>query len=78
MKRKYENMTICFARYFTRMLSHNLIGKTEGQEGKKHLITDDYMLDRVLEKIKTIIDIEKFNEIKYWLTKMINQLIKFR
>ena len=30
MKRKYENMTICFARYFTRMLSHNLIGKTEG------------------------------------------------
>ena len=31
-----------------------LIGKNEEHEGKKHLMVDDYMLDRVFGKIKKI------------------------
>ena len=46
------------------MLS-KLIRKTEEYEGKKCLITDDYMLVRVLEKFKMTIGIEKFDEIKH-------------
>ena len=34
--------------------------KTEEDKGKKYLMVDDYMLDKVLDKIKKIIGIEKF------------------
>ena len=39
---------------------HELMGKIEEYEGKKYLLVDDYMLGRVLDKIKNIIDIENF------------------
>ena len=31
---------------------HELMGKIEEPEGQKCLVVDDYMLDKVLEKIK--------------------------
>ena len=39
---------------------HELMGKIEEYEGKKYLLVDDYMLGKVLDKIKNIIDIENF------------------
>ena len=39
------------------------MGKTEEQE-EKHLMVDDYMLDKVLDKVKGIITIEKFDDTK--------------
>ena len=39
---------------------HKLMEKTEEDKGKKYLMVDDYMLDKVLDKIKKIIGIEKF------------------
>ena len=46
MRKKCKNLTTYFARYFIRMLNlyyPELMGKTEEYEGKKYLITDDYM-----------------------------------
>ena len=43
---------------------YELMGKTEGHEGKKYLIVNDYILDKVLGKIKEIIDIVKFDDNK--------------
>ena len=40
---------------------HDLIGKIEEHEEKKDLVVVDYMLNKVLDKIKKIIDIEHFN-----------------
>ena len=37
-----------------------MIGKVEGNGGRKCLMVDDYMLDIVLHNIKKIIDIETF------------------
>ena len=60
-------MVIYLSRYdrvrSTRMLSlnyHQIIGKIEEPEGRKYLMVDDFMLDKVLDKIKEIIGIEKF------------------
>ena len=39
---------------------------------KKYLIVDDYMLNKALDKIKEIKGIEKFDDAKFWLIKMIN------
>ena len=39
---------------------HQIIGKIEEPEGRKYLMVDDFMLDKVLDKIKEIIGIEKF------------------
>ena len=39
-----------------------LMEKIEKHEGKKQFIADDYMLDKVLDKIKEITGIEKFND----------------
>ena len=44
---------------------HELIGKKKEHEEIKYLIADDYMLDKVLDKIKEIIGIGKFDDIKY-------------
>ena len=39
---------------------------------EKHLVIDDYMLDKVLDKIKKIIGIEKFDDTKKLIDLMIN------
>ena len=56
-------------KYFTRYVQcrsikilslhyHELIGKTEeDHEGKKYFMVDDYMLDKVLDKVKEMIGI---------------------
>ena len=46
------------------MYYDELIGKIEEHEGKKFLVVDDYMLGKVLDKIKKTIDIEKFDDTK--------------
>ena len=43
---------------------HELIGKIEEYEAKKYLMTDDNILDQVLNKIKKRIDIAKFDDSK--------------
>ena len=43
---------------------YELMGKLEEHNGKKYLIVDDYMLDKVLDKIKMIIGFEKFDDTK--------------
>ena len=49
---------------------HQIIGKIEEPEGRKYLMVDDFMLDKVLDKIKEIIGIEKFT-VRFWLRRMI-------
>ena len=46
------------------MYYDELIGKIEEHKGKKFLVVDDYMLGKVLDKIKKTIDIEKFDDTK--------------
>ena len=41
--------------------------KTEEDKGKKYLMVDDYMLDKVLDKIKKIIGIEKFGDTEIFI-----------
>ena len=48
------------------------MGKTEEHEGKKYLIVDDYMRDKLLGKIKEIIGIQKFMILRFSLIQMIN------
>ena len=43
---------------------HELLGKNKEHEGKKYLIVDDYMINKVLDKSKEIIGIEKFDDTK--------------
>ena len=47
---------------------HELIGKTEEHEGKKYLTYRDHLLDKILDMIKEIIDIEKFDDTKILVT----------
>ena len=47
---------------------HELIGKIEEHEGKIFLTYRDYLLDKVLDMIKEIIDIEKFDDTKILVT----------
>ena len=60
-------MVIYFTRYVhiksIKILSlyyHELIGKIVEQKGKKYLMVDDYLLDKV-SKHKEIVSIEKFD-----------------
>ena len=46
-----------------------LMGKVKEHERKKYLVIDDYMLDNVLDKVKEIIGIEKFADIKVLIDK---------
>lgn len=39
---------------------HQIIGKIEEPEGRKYLMVEDFMLEKVLDKIKKITGIEKF------------------
>ena len=41
---------------------HELVGKIEEYEGKKYLMINDNILDKVLDKIKKIIGIEKIDD----------------
>ena len=43
---------------------HQLMGKIEEHKGKKYLTVDDYLINKVLDKIKGIIGIKKFDDIK--------------
>lgn len=45
---------------------HELIGITEEHEEKK-IMVDDYMLHKVLDKLKKIIDIKKFDDTKIFI-----------
>ena len=72
-EKSYNDLVIYFTRYVhsksikvLSLLYHELMGgKIEEHEGKKYLIIDDYcMLDKVLNKIKEIIGIEKFDDTK--------------
>ena len=53
---------------------HELMGRIEEHEGQKYLMVNDYMLDKVLDKIKETIDISKFDATKI-LTDLILQMI---
>ena len=46
---------------------HELIGKIEEHKGKKYLKVDYYMLDKELDKIKEIIDIENLIILRFRL-----------
>ena len=48
---------------------HELMGKIEELEGKKYLMVDDYIVDKVLDKIKEIIGIEKFDDTRILIDK---------
>ena len=39
---------------------HELMAKAKEHGGKKYLMIDDYVLDKVLDKIKEILSIEEF------------------
>ena len=41
-----------------------LMRKVKEHEGKKYLMADEYVLDKVLDNIKEIIGIEKFDDTK--------------
>ena len=43
---------------------HELMGKFKEHEGKKHSMIDDSVPNKVLDKTKEIIGIEKFDDIK--------------
>ena len=43
------------------------MGKTEEHEGKKYLIIDDHMIDKVLDKPKDLIGIEICHDTKIWI-----------
>ena len=54
-KKNYEDMIIYFIKYFhsksIKMLNlhyHELMGKIEEHEGKKYLMANEYMLDKIL------------------------------
>ena len=44
---------------------HELIQKIEEYERKKNLMIDDNILDKVLDKVKKIKGIEKFDDIRF-------------
>ena len=46
------------------LLFNGLIDKTEESKGKKFLMIADYIFDKVLDRVKKIIGIEKFDDTK--------------
>ena len=69
-EKNYMDLTIYFTRYVhsrsIQMLSlhyHELMGKVKKTE-KKYLIVNDYMLDKVLDKIKKATGIAQFDDNK--------------
>ena len=47
-----------------RLQYYKLIRKIESYEGKNYLMTDDYILHNILDQIKKIIYIQKFDDAK--------------
>ena len=67
-------MTFYFTRYVhsksIKMLSlhyHELLGKIKEHKWKKYLTINNYMLDKVLEKIRETIGVIKFDDTKIWI-----------
>ena len=58
--KRYMNISIQMSGLFY----HELIKKIEKHKGEKYLLVDDFMLDKVLDKIKKIIGIEKSDDTK--------------
>lgn len=50
-------------------------GKTDEYNGKKYLIINDAVSNEVLDKFRKIIGIEKFDNFKIVVDKMINHLM---
>ena len=69
-EKNYANLVIYFTRYVhsksikMSSLNYHEMEKIEEHEGKKYLMVDDYIIDKVLDKIKEIIRIEKFDDTK--------------
>ena len=68
-EKNYKDLVIHFTRYIhskslktLSMYYHGLMTKTEEHEGKKIFMVDDYLLGKIFDKIKEIIDIEKFDD----------------
>ena len=63
-EKNYNDLVIYFTRYVRiksiKMISlcyRELMGKIKEHEGKKYLMVDDYILDKVLDRIKKILGI---------------------
>ena len=70
-EKNYKDLSIYFTRYVhmnaIKMLSlhyHELMGKIKEHEGKKYMMVNDYMLEKVLDKNKGSIGIVKFDDTK--------------
>ena len=70
-EKNYKDLVIYFTRYvhskLIKILSlyyHELMGKVKIYEVKKFLMIDGYVLNKVLDKIKEIIGIKKFDDTK--------------
>ena len=66
-EKNYKDLVIYFTRYIhskslktLSMYYHGLMTKTEEHERKKNFMVDDYLLGKIFDKIKEIIDIKKF------------------
>ena len=73
--KNFLDLAIHFIRYVhiksIKMLSlyyHELMEKVKKNRGRKYFMIDDYVLDKVLGKIKEIIGFEKFDETKIYNT----------
>ena len=86
-KKNHKGLTINFPRYVHKKVDKNvksalpwINGKVWKTWRKKYLMVDDYMLNKALDKIKKVIDIEKFDDTNIFIDKMINcqmiQLLK--
>ena len=71
MRKNQKSLLIYFTRYVHnksikvfRLYWYEIIGKIEEHEGKRYLLAEDYMLYRILDKIKEIIGIAKFDDTK--------------
>ena len=72
-------MTIHFTRYVhsksIKIFSlhyHELMRKNEEHKGKKYLTVDDYISDKVLDKIKEKVKIVNLMILRFWLIQIIN------
>ena len=52
--------------------NHELMRKIKEHEGRKYLMVNDYMLDKVSVKMKETIGIAKFDDAKILMIQMIN------
>ena len=75
-EKNYKDFAIHFTRYVYRnsikillLHYHLLMGRIEEHEGSKHLMGDEYMLDKVLDKIKEIIGIQKVDDTKILINR---------